>query len=620
MIDGRRSLIWRALTWFTIAHALLLIVVMVCYAIDAGQDRWELDFHLSPVGVARFLCQDCWFLLVFALLGDALLLVITLRGRKGKYADDCFHAAVCLFVLALVVPMAAMLYVSLGYAQADTRPWYVSAGALFPFEHGNPIGFPRHFDFRGSTLEFLGSLLVQLQLWLPYLLLVAIPTTWVGFGKTAWRRRRVWAWLYGIAGCCVLLGVACFTVWSFSITIRAPGMVDHRIQELRQAGEPTTMADLDEFYQVPAGAADLSAEWNQFYAESWRSEGKLMPRLPLLESRDEGDANDAWHAYAPFAPELERLRALAMQPGYVRREIDYTTCLERHERRNKWREPRTDELVTAYLALGWDARLSVDDGDFERAGQALLGLIHVTDIRACEPLCETRANVLWRTETTVKLLADLLPRAAMSEASLRKLLDALQTANYEESLARSLQAERVVYLSLFRDKSQFRVTLDGRDVELLNILDAFQLAIEMSRRPWHEAFPALRERETSNQRWLHAPGFVQMVGATRWLPTFSEIRTTTAQCRAFNTVAQIAIAVELNRRKLGRLPQDLEQAVRDVLPAAPQDPFDGEPMRYEVVEENLCVIWSIGDDGVDNGGQPPDIAITLDCPASESAR
>jgi hypothetical protein len=615
MVDGRRSLIWRVLTWFTIAHALLLVVVMVYYAIDAGPDRWKLDFHLSPVGVARFLCKDCWFLLVFALLGDALLLVITLRGRKGKYADDCFHAAICLYVLALVVPMVALFYVSLGYAQADSRPWYDSAGSLFPFKHGNPIGFPRHFDLGDSTFEFLGSLLVQLQLWLPYLLLVAIPTTWVGFGRTAWKRRRVWAWLYGIAGCCVLMGVACFTVWSFRITTRAPGTVDERIQELRQAGEPTTMADLDEFYQVPAGTADLSAEWNQLCAEAWGSEGQLRLGLPMFESRDDGAGNVAWHALAPFAPELDRLRALAMQPGYVRREIDYTTCLERHERRTKWREPRGDELGTAYCALGWDACLSVDVGDFERAGQALLGLIHVTDIRAYEPLCESHLSRRFEVQSTVDILADLLPRAAMSEASMRKLLDALQTANYEGSLARSLQAERVVYLALFRDKSQFWVTLDGRDVELLNILDAFQLAIEMSRRPWYEAFPVLRDREASNQRWLRTAGLSKLFGATLLMPEFSEIRTTIAQCRAYNSAAQIAIAVELNRRKLGRLPQDLEEVVRDVLPAVPEDPFDGEPMRYEVVDENMCVIWSIGDDGVDNGGQPPDIAITLDYPA-----
>ncbi len=96
------------------------------------------------------------------------------------------------------------------------------------------------------------------------------------------------------------------------------------------------------------------------------------------------------------------------------------------------------------------------------------------------------------------------------------------------------------------------------------------------------------------------------------IPNFSRAHTIVAECRAYNTIAQVALAVELSRRATGKLPQSLEEMLNGELTAMPIDPFDGRPMRYKAVDDEMCVIWSLGQDSTDNGGQPPDIAITLD--------
>ena len=51
----------------------------------------------------------------------------------------------------------------------------------------------------------------------------------------------------------------------------------------------------------------------------------------------------------------------------------------------------------------------------------------------------------------------------------------------------------------------------------------------------------------------------------------------------------------------GRLPSSIEELVPDYLQAVPSDPFNGEPMRFVVTDDGI-VIYSVGEDGEDDGG------------------
>ena len=52
----------------------------------------------------------------------------------------------------------------------------------------------------------------------------------------------------------------------------------------------------------------------------------------------------------------------------------------------------------------------------------------------------------------------------------------------------------------------------------------------------------------------------------------------------------------------GRLPGPLDELAPRYLEAVPADPFDGRPLRYKRLE-NGYVIYSIGSNGIDDGGQ-----------------
>jgi hypothetical protein len=71
-----------------------------------------------------------------------------------------------------------------------------------------------------------------------------------------------------------------------------------------------------------------------------------------------------------------------------------------------------------------------------------------------------------------------------------------------------------------------------------------------------------------------------------------------ARCR----LTQTAIAVERFRVTHGRLPDSLNNVAPEFLPSVPQDPFDGNPLRYKRLSKGY-VVYSVGADGVDDAGK-----------------
>jgi hypothetical protein len=63
---------------------------------------------------------------------------------------------------------------------------------------------------------------------------------------------------------------------------------------------------------------------------------------------------------------------------------------------------------------------------------------------------------------------------------------------------------------------------------------------------------------------------------------------------------RLQIALRLYEQKHGQLPDQLTALVPEFLLAVPNDPMDDRPFRYAKAKEQ---IWSVGDDGIDNGGK-----------------
>jgi hypothetical protein len=83
---------------------------------------------------------------------------------------------------------------------------------------------------------------------------------------------------------------------------------------------------------------------------------------------------------------------------------------------------------------------------------------------------------------------------------------------------------------------------------------------------------------------------------------------------AFRNLTQyemVITAVALKRYGLrhGKIPPDLASLVPGFLAAVPRDLIDGKPLRYRSNADGSFVLYSVGEDGLDDGGNPyPEIA------------
>ncbi|MCB1127969.1 MAG: hypothetical protein KDM81_15855, partial [Verrucomicrobiae bacterium] len=75
-----------------------------------------------------------------------------------------------------------------------------------------------------------------------------------------------------------------------------------------------------------------------------------------------------------------------------------------------------------------------------------------------------------------------------------------------------------------------------------------------------------------------------------------------AQADAWNRVLVTAIALKRFHLKHGRPPEQLGELVPAFLPEIPIDWMDGEPLRYRLNPDSTWLLYSVGEDGNDDGG------------------
>jgi hypothetical protein len=76
----------------------------------------------------------------------------------------------------------------------------------------------------------------------------------------------------------------------------------------------------------------------------------------------------------------------------------------------------------------------------------------------------------------------------------------------------------------------------------------------------------------------------------------------TVQAETARRMLITALALKRYSLQHGRAPKSLESLVPGFLPAVPIDGMDGKPMRYRLIEDGTFLLYSVGEDGVDDGG------------------
>jgi hypothetical protein len=67
-------------------------------------------------------------------------------------------------------------------------------------------------------------------------------------------------------------------------------------------------------------------------------------------------------------------------------------------------------------------------------------------------------------------------------------------------------------------------------------------------------------------------------------------------------LSDTALALKRHHLRHGRYPRELSALVPEFLPSPPRDPADGQLLRYRLNADGSFLLYSVGEDGTDHGG------------------
>jgi hypothetical protein len=129
--------------------------------------------------------------------------------------------------------------------------------------------------------------------------------------------------------------------------------------------------------------------------------------------------------------------------------------------------------------------------------------------------------------------------------------------------------------------------------------------------------PSLKKLDAHLEAKVSHHGF--LLGDTRTL-----VRNTVVRLGSAKIARQLAITgCALQRAKIrdGQYPATLKELVPQFVAAMPIDPVDGAPVRYRVNPDGSFLLYSVGENGVDEGGDSePDAQLENRYSAANSSR
>jgi hypothetical protein len=142
----------------------------------------------------------------------------------------------------------------------------------------------------------------------------------------------------------------------------------------------------------------------------------------------------------------------------------------------------------------------------------------------------------------------------------------------------------------------FHLKLTEETVTGLRLVEAHQ--------PWKEA----KQRIDQPGAWIKQvdsfPGKFRYWISLTSFPNPQRITSTAVRAETERQLTLAAIAVKRYQLRHGTLPPSLEALTSEFLPTVPYDPMSGKALCYRPKPDGSFVLYSVGEDGKDDGGDP----------------
>lgn len=418
-------------------------------------------------------------------------------------------------------------------------------------------------------------------------------------------KRRPRLWKRPLRVLIVLL--LAFAIFRFVVHQR----VQTRLNAIRAAGYPVTMAELHTWYPTPEGpnAAEVYQRAFDALVEDEAIESDL-PFIGLVELPEPGDRLDGILA-GKIRTYLEKnADSIALLEEAARIEDARYPCeLERDGLDATL--PHIGKLRAVSRLLMLQAALSCDQGDSDRFVDMATCILAAARSLEKEPVLISAYSSLSIHRFMNQQIEYTIQTHLLNDDQLKTLDRSIFTAKeLRVLLHRALVGERSLGNTRFNGIGSQHEWDQRRGYEKCKMIARRILGIEdLDNAYWLDCWPIrleYAERPTwppRNASWYPDP--------PPSIYTESHCQCDTLEISVFRTlwqgiaeskVMRVGIAAERYRLRHGRLPEQLNELVPDFLSEVPKDPFDGQPLRYRV-EKDGVIIYSIGPDETDQGGR-----------------
>ena len=369
---------------------------------------------------------------------------------------------------------------------------------------------------------------------------------------------------------------------------------DSKLDAIRQAGYPVTLAELNAWYVEPPTAENAAS----VYAEAFAALAPLEPTSPAFLAQNK-KALELFHQ----AASLKKCRYPA----------DLTLGA-------KALMPHLAKVRKGAQLLSQQASSLAANSQMDQAVQSLLDGLCLARSLEQEPLILSHFIGITAENVIEAGLESILSRKAFSEAQLALIQAAFHQAETGVTCTRSLAGERSMGIAAFQlpppeqvtplaqmQKPPITIDFDAYrkspafSADFDFYLDLIDQGITAANLPFPKSLEGISQWTSqvneAKRKGYHISALV--------VPALGTVFERAAECLGGLRVSQTALAVERYRlAHQNALPGSLGRLTPQFLAEVPADPFDGQPLRYRTNSSAGFVVYSIGKDRADNGGFP----------------
>lgn len=422
--------------------------------------------------------------------------------------------------------------------------------------------------------------------------------------------RELKGWFIGLA---VVVAVIVGGLVLFILAGRSE--LQRKIAELKAQGLPTSFAELEARHKLPEGTPNAADVYLKAFA-AYRplADRNKQDLLPIMGNRPGPEGNvpypqDQMDAAKEFIETNQTTYDLLHQAGqipncaYPRNYSSSGTLFQSDLWTSIKKAAQSQVIAALYYA---------QQGQSQQAYDHLKDCIHLSESLSHESFLIDYLVQIAIAAMCAGTTEDCLKYTSFSAEQLQDLQDRFSTLQrqlgYKSALAGEICYQLEYYADPYNPGMAMANTAQTRlfrmsglfERNILRSIESIQKLMAVDELPVGQRLPRAQaiEQELDDLSFLY---FLTKIGT----PSLSKVYKINLRVRSGIDSMITGLAIERYRLAEKKLPETLEDLVPAYLPEVYIDPFDGRPLKYRQDDPGYRV-WSVGEDGIDNGGQERD--------------